>query len=205
MGGGVTIWLYLQVLGWSSKWSLNGWSHVVCFNIKVNLWLKTCLPPQSPEHITVISMFSRRKTKLQWVKDLQDPIRRSLAPSTPTKEYERKINKLASHAKSIVGFYTGMIPTILWLYQLLFLASDLQSYFLALFIKTYINAWLHALLYSCKCSVVHYTSSYFVDIQSIQRRPPLTTAPWDIARRLCKWWPSKNHLLRMVQFYCDST
>lgn len=62
-----------------------------------------------------------RKTKLQGVKDLQDPIRRSLAPSTPTKEYERKINKLASDAKasdakSIVGFYTGMIPTILWLY-----------------------------------------------------------------------------------------
>jgi len=87
-----------------------------------------------------------RKTKLQGVKDLQDPIRRSLAPSTPTKEYERKINKLASDAKSIVGFYTGMIPTILWLYlniyiyELLFLASYLQSYLLALFIKIYIDA-----------------------------------------------------------------
>ena len=46
-----------------------------------------------------------------------------------------------------------------------FPASFLQSYFLVLFIKIYIDAWLSALLYSCNCSVVHYTSSYFVDIQ----------------------------------------
>ena len=138
-------------------------------------WTYGWRPAFPPKPWTYYVVF-RRKTKLQWVKDLQDPILRSLAPSTP-KEFERKINKLASHAKSIVGFYTGRIPTILWLYKLLFPASYLQSYLLALFIKTYINAWLHALLYSCKCSVVHYTSS--VEIQSIQRRPPLTTAPRD--------------------------